>query len=99
MFLIIDIIFLFVLVFVRWWNETGLAKELNFARNQPIQRYLGSLLCLPDPCYSEQRFQLAKSLSLIYLIDDLFDVLGTLDELTLFTEAVNRLGNSINRFY
>ncbi|XP_038893983.1 (3S,6E)-nerolidol synthase 1-like isoform X2 [Benincasa hispida] len=79
-----------IALFLKWWKETGLAKELNFARNQPIQRYLGSVLCLPDPCYSEQRVQLAKSMSFIYLIDDLFDVHGTLDELTLFTQAVNR---------
>ncbi|TQD77273.1 hypothetical protein C1H46_037214 [Malus baccata] len=38
----------------------------------------------------EERIQLTKPISFIYLIDDIFDVYGTLDELTLFTEAVNR---------
>ncbi|XP_016903707.2 (3S,6E)-nerolidol synthase 1-like isoform X2 [Cucumis melo] len=79
-----------IALFLKWWEETGLVKELNFARNQPIQRYLGSVLCLPDPCYSEQRLQLAKSMSLIYVIDDIFDVHGTLDQLRLFTQAVIR---------
>ncbi|RVW86434.1 (3S,6E)-nerolidol synthase 1 [Vitis vinifera] len=42
----------------------------------------------PDPSLSEQRVELTKPISLVYIIDDIFDVHGTLDELTLFTEAV-----------
>ena len=45
---------------------------------------------IPDPRLSEQRIELTKPISLIYIIDDIFDVGGTLDELTLFIEAVNR---------
>ena len=48
------------------------------------------LAVLPDPSLSEQRVELTKPISLVYIIDDIFDVHGTLDELTLFTEAVNR---------
>ncbi|RVW58702.1 (3S,6E)-nerolidol synthase 1, chloroplastic [Vitis vinifera] len=44
----------------------------------------------PDPSLSEQRVELTKPISIVYIIDDIFDVHGTLDELTLFTEAVNR---------
>ncbi|TYJ99412.1 (3S,6E)-nerolidol synthase 1-like [Cucumis melo var. makuwa] len=76
--------------FMEWWKDTELGKELNFARDQPIKWYMASLVCLTDSFYSEQRIQLAKSITFIYLIDDLFDVFGTLDELTLFTEAVYR---------
>lgn len=48
---------------------------------------------LTDRCFSEERIELAKPLSLIYTIDDIFDVYGAIDELTLFTEAVNRLAS------
>ncbi|XP_022927129.1 uncharacterized protein LOC111434068 [Cucurbita moschata] len=77
--------------FTKWWKETDLAKDLSFSRDQPIKWYVASLICLStDSFYSEQRIQLAKSISFIYLIDDIFDVFGTLDELTIFTEAVCR---------
>ncbi|KAJ1396599.1 Terpenoid cyclases/protein prenyltransferase alpha-alpha toroid [Sesbania bispinosa] len=74
----------------KWWTELGLANELKYARNQPLKWYIWSLACLTDPTLSEERVELTKPISFIYLIDDIFDVYGTLDELTLFTEVVSR---------
>ncbi|KAF5475548.1 hypothetical protein F2P56_007346 [Juglans regia] len=48
------------------------------------------MVCLVDPDLSEERVELTKPISLIYIIDDIFDVHGTLEELTLFTEAINK---------
>ncbi|KAJ4950495.1 hypothetical protein NE237_027327 [Protea cynaroides] len=73
----------------KWWRERGLSQELKFARNQPLKWYLWSMTALPDPKYSQLRIELTKPISLVYIIDDIFDVHGTLDELILFTRAVN----------
>ncbi|KAK6264856.1 hypothetical protein SCA6_020290 [Theobroma cacao] len=73
-----------------WWKDLGLAKELEFARDQPLKWYIWSMASLTNPNLSEQRIDLTKPISLIYIIDDIFDVYGTLDELTLFTQAVDR---------
>ncbi|KAA8515440.1 hypothetical protein F0562_018949 [Nyssa sinensis] len=73
-----------------WWKELGLAKQLKFARDQPLKWYMWSMVVFTDPSLSEQRIDLTKPISLVYIIDDIFDVYGTLDDLTLFTEAVNR---------
>ncbi|CAL5344728.1 unnamed protein product [Camellia sinensis] len=74
----------------KWWKSTGLGNELKYARNQPLKWYLWSMATLTDPSLSEQRVELTKPISLVYIIDDIFDVYGTLEELILFTEAVNR---------
>nr|UOF75544.1 terpene synthase [Atractylodes lancea] len=74
----------------RWWKELGLAQELKLARNQPLNWYLWPMASLTDPTLSDQRIELTKTIALIFLIDDIFDVYGTLDQLILFTEAVNR---------
>ncbi|QCD84254.1 linalool synthase [Vigna unguiculata] len=74
----------------KWWKELGLANELTFARDEPIKWYMWSMACLPDPRFSEARIELTKPLSLIYIIDDIFDFCANIDELTLFTEAVKR---------
>ncbi|XP_017979007.1 PREDICTED: (3S,6E)-nerolidol synthase 1-like [Theobroma cacao] len=73
-----------------WWKGLGLAKQLEFARDQPLRWYILSMVSLTDPSLSEQRIDLTKPISLIYIIDDIFDVYGTLDELTLFTQTVDR---------
>ncbi|KAF2305023.1 hypothetical protein GH714_001122 [Hevea brasiliensis] len=72
----------------RWWKFVGLSQDMKFARNQPLKWYIWSMAILTDPSWSEQRIELTKLISFIYLIDDIFDVHGTLDELILFTEAV-----------
>lgn len=59
-------------------------------RDQPIKWYTWPMACLTDPSLSEERVELTKSISLVYIIDDIFDVHGTLDELVLFTAAVER---------
>ncbi|XP_048438356.1 (3S,6E)-nerolidol synthase 1-like [Pyrus x bretschneideri] len=74
----------------KWWKALGLTEELKFVRDQPIKWYTWPMACLADPNLSEERVELTKSISLVYIIDDIFDVHGTLDELILFTAAVER---------
>ncbi|KAL5731058.1 hypothetical protein ACHQM5_003819 [Ranunculus cassubicifolius] len=77
-----------LLQFSSWWRDLALAQKLNFARNQPVKWYMGSMATLDDPRLSEERIHLTKPISLVYLMDDIFDVYGTLGELVLFTEAI-----------
>ncbi|KAK7400449.1 hypothetical protein VNO78_11657 [Psophocarpus tetragonolobus] len=74
----------------KWWKELGLTKELKFARDEPMKWYMWPMACLPDPRFSEARIELTKPLSLVYIIDDIFDFRGNIYELTLFTEVVKR---------
>ncbi|CAN0852542.1 (3S,6E)-nerolidol synthase 1 [Linum grandiflorum] len=74
----------------RWWKEVGLAEELKFARNQTLKYYMWSLATMPEPKFSEERVEMTKPSSFVYLIDDIFDIYGSLDELILFTEIVDR---------
>uniref|UniRef100_M1ASN4 Linalool synthase n=1 Tax=Solanum tuberosum TaxID=4113 RepID=M1ASN4_SOLTU len=74
----------------RWWRSLGLAEELKLLRDQPLKWYAWPMAMLTDPKMSQQRIELAKCISFVYVIDDIFDVYGTIEELTLFTQAVNR---------
>ncbi|CAH8386825.1 unnamed protein product [Eruca vesicaria subsp. sativa] len=74
----------------KWWRDLGLEKELRKARNQPLKWHTWSMGILQDPTFSEQRLDLTKLISLIYIIDDIFDVYGELEELTIFTQVVER---------
>ncbi|XP_022878022.1 (3S,6E)-nerolidol synthase 1-like isoform X1 [Olea europaea var. sylvestris] len=72
-----------------WWKNLGLAQELKQARNQPLKWYAWSMASLSDPSMSEQRLELTKTITFIYIIDDIFDLYGTPDELAVFTRAVH----------
>ncbi|XP_021726186.1 (3S,6E)-nerolidol synthase 1-like [Chenopodium quinoa] len=74
----------------KWGNEVNLDKELHFARIEPFKWCMWSMGILPGLDMSEERLELAKVISFIYVIDDIFDAYGTYDELCLFTEAINR---------
>jgi len=63
---------------------------MKFAGYNPLKWYMWPMACFTDPCSSNQRVELTKPISLVYIIDDIFDVHGTLDQLTVFTEVVNR---------
>lgn len=79
-----------ILQFSRWWKELRLAKEIAFVRDQPLTWYSGSMGCLTDPSLSDERIELAKSISMVFIIDDIYDNFGTIGELTVFTEAVKK---------
>ncbi|KAJ8622295.1 hypothetical protein MRB53_030824 [Persea americana] len=74
----------------KWWRDLGISQELRFARDQPLKWYMWPLAVLPNPKFSRYRIELTKPIAFVYIIDDIYDVHGTLDELVQFTEAVNR---------
>ena len=77
--------------YYRWWKDLGLTRELNLARNEPSKWYTWSMaMLIDDISLSSQRLHLSKSIAFIYLIDDIFDLYGTIDELTVFTKAVQK---------
>nr|BDN86181.1 isoprene synthase [Bauhinia variegata] len=74
----------------RWWKGTGLAAKLTFSRDRLMESFFwGSSLAF-EPQFSNLRKGLTKVTSLINTIDDVYDIYGTLDELELFTSAVER---------
>ncbi|KAK3431929.1 hypothetical protein EUGRSUZ_E03062 [Eucalyptus grandis] len=68
----------------------GLGEEMEFVRDQRLKWYMWSMAILTDPSLSELRVELIKPISLVYIIDDIFDVYGKADELILFTEVIER---------
>ncbi|KAG6474517.1 hypothetical protein ZIOFF_068454 [Zingiber officinale] len=79
-----------------WWETLGLARELKFARDQPSKWYTWSMTVLSNPKFSSYRVALTKVIAFVYLIDDIFDVYGSLDELELFAKAMNKWELSAN---
>ncbi|KAF3437677.1 hypothetical protein FNV43_RR20433 [Rhamnella rubrinervis] len=74
----------------RWWKDLGLAENMPYARDRLVECYCWSLSFYFEPKYSFARCFLAKVVTINTVLDDLYDAFGTLEELTLFTDAINR---------
>ncbi|XP_057485970.1 (-)-alpha-terpineol synthase-like isoform X1 [Actinidia eriantha] len=74
----------------RWWNNTGLAQKLSFARDRLMENFLWTIGTDFKPQMSYLRKDITIVLAYINIIDDVYDVYGTLDELERFTNAVER---------
>ncbi|XP_042490310.1 alpha-terpineol synthase, chloroplastic-like [Macadamia integrifolia] len=74
----------------RWWKNLGLGDQFEFIRDSLIPCVLWTIGLNPEPQFSNFRKELTKVGMLITMIDDVYDVYGTLEELELFTDAVER---------
>ncbi|XP_057485573.1 (-)-alpha-terpineol synthase-like isoform X2 [Actinidia eriantha] len=74
----------------RWWNNTRLGQKLSFARDRLMESFLWTIGMDFKPQLSYFRKKMTIVNSLITIIDDVYDVYGTLDELERFTNAVER---------
>ncbi|XP_047956284.1 germacrene A synthase-like [Salvia hispanica] len=74
----------------RWWKELGLMSKLPYARDRMVECYFWALSVHHEPQYSRARTVLAKSIAISSVIDDTYDAYGTIEELEVFTEAMQR---------
>ncbi|KAI8562099.1 hypothetical protein RHMOL_Rhmol03G0008300 [Rhododendron molle] len=74
----------------RWWNRTGLGKKLSFARDRLMENFLWPVGQNFKPQFSNFRRSMTVVNALITIVDDVYDVYGTLDELEIFTDAIER---------
>jgi len=68
----------------------GLASKLSFSRDRLMECFFWAVGMIFEPQLSDLRKGLTKVSCLITTIDDVYDVYGTLEELELFTAAVER---------
>ncbi|CAL0333906.1 unnamed protein product [Lupinus luteus] len=72
----------------QWWKGIGLVPKISFSRDRLMECFFWTVGMVFEPQFSHVRKGLTKITTLITIIDDVYDVYGTLDELELFTAAV-----------
>uniref|UniRef100_A0A6N2MF07 Isoprene synthase, chloroplastic n=1 Tax=Salix viminalis TaxID=40686 RepID=A0A6N2MF07_SALVM len=74
----------------KWWKELDFAKKLPFARDRVVECYFWILAVYFEREYALARRMLTKVIAMTSIIDDIYDIHGTPDELKLFTDAIER---------
>ncbi|PIN18645.1 (-)-alpha-terpineol synthase [Handroanthus impetiginosus] len=74
----------------RWWKRTSITEKLPFARDRIVESYIWSVAGHFEPQYAHFRTMGTKVNAFITVLDDIFDVYGTLEELQLFNYVIQR---------
>ncbi|CAL5002251.1 unnamed protein product [Urochloa decumbens] len=87
----------------KWWKDVYQEVELNYSRDRVVECFFWSYTVYYEQEYSRARVMLTKIFSLLTLLDDTYDVHGTLDDCCKLTEAlrstVSTLPEYLRKFY
>ncbi|XP_058745032.1 probable terpene synthase 2 [Vicia villosa] len=72
----------------KWWNELDVPNKLPYARDRMAEGCFWAMGIYFEPQYSKARIIMTKLIVIITVIDDTYDAYGTIDELELFTKAI-----------
>ncbi|XP_063945312.1 sesquiterpene synthase 2-like [Daucus carota subsp. sativus] len=74
----------------RWWKDLDFAHKLSFARDRLVECYFWISGVYFELHYAPARIFFTKVISLSSIIDDIYDVYGTIEELQQFTDAIQK---------
>ncbi|XXG83123.1 hypothetical protein AAC387_Pa10g0954 [Persea americana] len=77
-----------------WWKKCDFGAKLPFIRDRLVECYFWIIGVYFEPQYSRARMILSRIIALTSAMDDIYDVYGTMEELKLFTEAIQRWDQS-----
>ncbi|RWR93513.1 terpene synthase 1 [Cinnamomum micranthum f. kanehirae] len=73
-----------------WWKKIDFTRKLPFIRDRLVECYFWILEVYYQPQYSRGRMMATKIIYLTSVMDDIFDVYATPEELGPFTDAILR---------
>ncbi|KAL2466317.1 Terpenoid synthase 17 [Abeliophyllum distichum] len=74
----------------RWWKDLDLVSKLPYARDRVVECFFWAMGVYHEPQYSVARIMLTKTIAMTSIIDDTYDAYGVVEELEVFTEAIQR---------
>ncbi|XP_022845588.1 alpha-farnesene synthase-like [Olea europaea var. sylvestris] len=75
---------------LRWWRDLDLLETLIFTRDRAVESFLWAVGIVSEPQHESLRKWLTIVLVFIMIIDGVYDIYGSIEELECFTRDVNR---------
>ncbi|XXG83128.1 hypothetical protein AAC387_Pa10g0957 [Persea americana] len=77
-----------------WWKKCDFGAKLPFIKDRVVECYFWIIGVYFEPQYSRARLMISRIISLTSVMDDIYDVYGTMEELKVFTDAIQRWDRS-----
>lgn len=77
-------------IVIRWYRSLDVKKNLPFIRDRVVEGYMWTLGVYFEPEYAAARNIYTKVIFMASIIDDIYDAYGTIQELEIFTAAIER---------
>ncbi|WCJ32790.1 Terpene synthase 5 [Euphorbia peplus] len=74
-----------------WWESFNVVENIPYARDRLVETYIWTIGMMFEPQYGISRMLICKYMAVLTLMDDTYDSYGTIDELKLFTAALQRI--------
>ncbi|WJX43662.1 alpha-farnesene synthase [Trifolium repens] len=74
----------------RWWEKLGIKEDLCFARNRLVESFMCAVGVAFEAKYKSLRKWLTKVITFVLVIDDVYDIHASFEELKPFTTAFHR---------
>ncbi|CAN1266177.1 Probable terpene synthase 3 [Linum perenne] len=78
-------------VLTKWWIELDLIRRGGYARDKLVEVYFWAVGSMWEPRFSLARCTFTKATILYSVYDDTYDAYGRINELELFTGAIERI--------
>nr|AZL40028.1 guaiene synthase [Thapsia villosa var. laciniata] len=76
---------------VSWWADLDVESKLPKFRSRVVEAYVWAVGYSYEPRYALARIMSSKVVSVLSISNDLYDAYGTMDELNIYTKAIERL--------
>nr|XP_029150717.1 probable sesquiterpene synthase [Arachis hypogaea] len=75
---------------IKWWEKLKFSKMVPYARERMAELYFWPFAMNSEPKYTTFRRVVAKMVQWMTIFDDTYDVYGTIEELELLTQTIQR---------
>ncbi|CAN4083877.1 unnamed protein product [Withania somnifera] len=75
---------------IRWWKNLCIVGDLDFTRDRIVESFFYAVGIASEPQHGSMRIWLTKVIQFILIIDDVYDIYGSLADVQQFTHAIEK---------
>nr|QBP79199.1 monoterpene synthase [Lilium hybrid cultivar] len=72
----------------KWWISLNLDSVLSFIRDRLVENYLWAIGFVYEPHMSKCRIGITKAVCILSVIDDVYDIYGSFEEVEILTKTI-----------